>query len=476
MSKEIDLSSSYLKLPPVFYQRVEAASFPEASLLLFNESLADELGFPYQSCSQEELISIFSGKTLLKGSTPMALAYAGFQFGHPVASLGDGRALLLGELKGFDIQLKGSGVTPFSRRGDGLSALGPVVREYIVSEAMNRLGIPTTRALCALRSGEEVYRQFGEEPGGIFTRVAPSHIRVGTFQYFAFKNDIDSITKLLNYTLERHYPEHLNLSSMAERAMALLKSFAQRQGELIAKWSGVGFIHGVMNTDNCALGGFTIDYGPCAFLDEFKFYKVFSSIDERGRYSFFNQVPIIQWNVLRLADTLLPLIDANESQAIKKVEQELIPLLENFTELRTREFARKLGIKEFVQEDTLIVTEFLEYLEKESLDFTLSFRNLPSLHNDTNIFYPKTKELDSFVTKWKQRVQSVEHLDSINPIYIPRNHLVQKAIELSYQGDMSFCKKLLTVLDSPFQEREEYKEFTLPPLQQERVERTFCGT
>lgn len=474
--KKINLESSYLKLPKQFYEKVAAAEFSQPEVLLFNESLAKELEFPIEDYSKEELAQIFSGQKLLPGSTPVALAYAGFQFGHPVPSLGDGRALLLGELNGFDIQLKGSGQTPFSRRGDGRSALGPVIREYIVSEAMYKLGVPTTRALCAVLTGEEVYRQFGEEPGGVFTRVAPSHIRVGTFQYFAFKRDIESIRLLMDYTINRHYPELNVLTEVRERALALLKAFSQRQGDLIAKWSGLGFIHGVMNTDNCALGGFTIDYGPCAFMDEFSFNKVFSSIDERGRYSFFNQVPIIQWNILRLADTLLPIISSDEKEAIKLVEDKIIPILQSFPSLRSQEFARKLGIEDFQDADENLVMEFLQYLEDESLDFTLSFRNLPALYKGDSDFYPQTEKLLSFISHWKARVQSVDHLDSINPIYIPRNHLIQKAIDLSYQGDLSFAKKLLEVLNSPFQKNSHSDEFALPTQEHQRVHRTFCGT
>lgn len=469
------MKSSYLKLPEGFYKKVNAASFPEARLLLFNEALAQELAFPKDDFS-EELDRIFSGQKLLPGSTPIALAYAGYQFGHPVESLGDGRALLIGELNGFDLQLKGSGQTPFSRRGDGLSSLGPVVREYIVSEAMHYLGVPTTRALAMVATNEEVYRQFGPEPGGIFTRVAPSHIRVGSFQYFYFRNDLDSIKALLDYTLERHYPELTKLNSWREKALELLKAFSRKQGELIAWWTSLGFIHGVMNTDNCALGGFTIDYGPCAFMDEFNFHKVFSSIDERGRYSFFNQVPIIQWNILRLADTLLPLISESKDDAIAVVEKELIPLLQTFPRLRAQKLAEKIGIVNYQDSDEELIMEFLRYLEAESLDFTLAFRNLPELFHGKSDYYPQTVELLKFVEKWKARVERVDHLDSINPIYIPRNHLVQKAIEQAYEGEMSFTKKLLEVLSRPYEEREEYREFSLPPSSEERVERTFCGT
>jgi len=469
------MTNSYLSLPELFFERCQAASFPKVKLLLFNEALAQELGFPSNEYSQEDLAEIFSGQKLLNGSEPIALAYAGFQFAHPVPLLGDGRALLLGELNGFDIQLKGSGQTPFSRRGDGRSALGPVIREYIVSEFMNIVGIPTTRALSAVSTGENVYRQFGPEPGGVFTRVAASHLRVGTFQYLFFKKDEISLIELLNYTIDRHYPELKDLNQR-EKALGLLEEFAKRQGELIADWTKFGFIHGVMNTDNCSLAGITIDYGPCAFMDEFRFHQVFSSIDQRRRYSFFNQLPVIQWNILRLADCLLPLISDNEEEAIGLVEITLHPILNNFSRLRMTKVAHKLGINDYQDSDEKLVMDFLQYLEDESLDFTLGFRNLTELFYGNDSFYPKTEKLASFLSRWKKRVSQVDQLNSINPIYIPRNHLIQKAIDLSYMGDISFAKKLIEVLKDPFTAKEEYSEFSLPPKEHERVIQTFCGT
>lgn len=469
------LTNSYKGLSKKFYEDGVAAAYPNAKLLVLNERLADELGFPFRDFSDEELSRFLSGQTLLPNSEPIALAYAGFQFGHPVESLGDGRALLLGELNGFELQLKGSGTTAFSRRGDGRSALGPVIREYIISEAMHVHKIPTTRSLSIVETGESVYRQFGDEPGGVFTRVSPSHIRVGTFQYFFFRNDVEAIKELLDYTIARHYPE-IQETNYPEKAIRLLKEFSKRQGELIAKWSALGFIHGVMNTDNCALGGFTIDYGPCAFMEDFNFHKVFSSIDQRGRYSFFNQVPIIQWNILRLADTLLPLISMNQEEAITRVEKEIIPILQTFNSLRMKEFGKKLGINDFKDEDESLILDFLNYMEKENLDFTLSFRFLPMLFGGEGAFYPKTPDLESFVEQWKNRVSDVSHLNRINPIYIPRNHLVQKAIDEAYAGRIEFTKELIKVLENPFDEREGQELFSTTPHQHEKVERTFCGT
>lgn len=472
----IPFHNTYSKLPDRFYKRVAAASFKAPKLIAFNRELARELGMNLKDSSDAELAAIFSGQKILPGSEPIALAYAGYQFGHPVPELGDGRALLLGEVNGFDIQLKGSGQTPFSRRGDGRSALGPVLREYIVSEAMHALGVPTTRALCAVTTGEEVLRQDGMEPGGVFTRVASSHIRVGTFQYFAMREDKEALEILLDYTIKRHYPELASLSTMKEKSLALLKQFSERQGNLVAQWSALGFIHGVMNTDNFSLAGITIDYGPCAFMDEFSFYKVFSSIDQRGRYAFFNQVPIAQWNVLRLADCLLPLIDENQDTAVTIVENEIYETLNSFPTKRTRRFAEKLGIENFEDQDETLVMDFLKYLEKESLDFTLSFRNLPRLYHGEYEGYVMSPELISFRDKWKERVDCVDHLSRINPLYIPRNHQVQKAIELGYQGNFEHFEKLNQVLKNPYTLQENAKSFEEAPQAEERVLRTFCGT
>src|SRR5690606_14091540 len=279
----------------------------------------------------------------------------------------------------------------------------------------------------------------------------------------------------LNYTIDRHYPELKDLNQR-EKALGLLEEFAKRQGELIADWTKFGFIHGVMNTDNCSLAGITIDYGPCAFMDEFRFHQVFSSIDQRRRYSFFNQLPVIQWNILRLADCLLPLISDNEEEAIGLVEITLHPILNNFSRLRMTKVAHKLGINDYQDSDEKLVMDFLQYLEDESLDFTLGFRNLTELFYGNDSFYPKTEKLASFLSRWKKRVSQVDQLNSINPIYIPRNHLIQKAIDLSYMGDISFAKKLIEVLKDPFTAKEEYSEFSLPPKEHERVIQTFCGT
>lgn len=471
----IKLENSYLNLPETFYKKAIAAKIPSPELIAFNPSLAKEIGLDLSEKNDDELAQIFSGQILLPKSTPISLAYAGFQFGHPVPQLGDGRALLLGQSDGFDIQLKGSGPTPFSRNGDGKSALGPVIREYIVSEAMHHLGVPTTRALCAVTTGEDVFRQQGAEPGGIFTRVADSHLRVGTFQYFAFQNDIESIVTLLDYTIERHYPEFKDLPK-DRKAIELLKSLTVKQAKLIAKWSGLGFIHGVMNTDNFSMAGITIDYGPCAFMEEFNFHKVFSSIDRQGRYSFFNQVPIAKWNLTRLAETLLPLIHSDQQTAIDEVEKSVLPLFSLFETKRIEQFALKLGITDPKETDEELVMQFLKYLEDNSLDFTLGFYQLPDLYRGDVSFYKSNEALENFVKVWKQRVAKIENVNLHNPLYIPRNHLVQKAITEAYQGDFEYFHKLNLILQKPFEKQQNAEEFETPAKPEEAVTKTFCGT
>ncbi len=472
----IKFNNTYDQLPEKFYERCLPEKCSQPSLISFNKKLAQELGINYASVDEAELAQIFSGLKILPGSNPISMAYAGFQFGHPVSQLGDGRAHLLGEVNGFDIQLKGSGRTRFSRRGDGKSALGPVLREYIVSEAMHALGVPTTRALCAVTTGDHVFRQDGPEPGGIFTRVASSHLRVGTFQYFAFQKDIDSIKTLLDYTISRHYQSLEGLRSERDKSIELLKVLTIKQSELIAKWSALGFIHGVMNTDNFSLAGITIDYGPCAFLDEFQFEKVFSSIDVNGRYAFFNQVPIAKWNILRMAECLLPLIDENQDMAIKLVEKEVVPLFDLFEEKRMIALAAKLGINDYQKSDEYLVMMFLTYLENQSLDFTNAFRNLPELLKGDSSFYPDTDELKAFLIEWKNRVQEIEDLDKINPIYVPRNHLVQKVIDDAYEGKFDSFHELLGVVTSPFEMKSGLEQYARMPKANERVYQTFCGT
>ncbi|MEM7183367.1 MAG: YdiU family protein [Spirochaetota bacterium] len=473
----ISFQNTYIHLPERFYKPSQPAKFASPSLLCFNDRLADELYIDHTSVTKKDLASVFSGQTILPGSQPIAQAYAGHQFGYASYQLGDGRALLLGETAGFDIQLKGSGQTPFSRSGDGRSALGPVIREYLVSEAMYALGVPTTRALAAVRTGEEVYRQFGPEPGGILTRVAPSHIRVGTFQYFAFRKDTEGIKILLDYTIEKHYPG-LKGKSYQNKSLGLLQQLSQRQVDLVAHWMSLGFIHGVMNTDNFSIAGITLDYGPCAFMDAFHFHQTFSSIDVHGRYSYSNQLAMAEWNLLRLADCLLPLIDTEQERAVDKVLESLGDLEKTFASAMSKKFAEKLGLQKTLPEAEKLVKLFLSYLHSEKLDFTLAFRYLNDLYLETPSFYPKTHQLDNFLSLWKQRVAVtvIDNLHQINPLYIPRNHQVERAIQASYQGDDSVFFELLGVLQKPFEEFVEHSQYALSPRKDEIVHETFCGT
>ena len=467
------LENTYLGLPERFYEQVRPESFLDPQLVLFNSALASELGL--ELSGEYDLARVFSGQDLLPGSKPIAQAYAGFQFGHPVPQLGDGRAHLLGELSGFDIQLKGSGRTRFSRRGDGRSALGPVVREFLVAEAMHTLGIPTTRSLCIVTTGEKVMRQDGMEPGGILTRVAQSHIRVGTFQYFAFQDDNEALEMLTDYTIRRHYPE-IQDKNLSDRCLQLLRSFADRQGDLVASWYGLGFIHGVMNTDNCAMAGITIDYGPCAFMDEFRLQKVFSSIDQQGRYAYGNQMPILEWNILRFAECLLPLIDSDLESAASKVKEVLKEILPSFPKRLFQVFAKKLGLESLEEGDDELITGLLQYLEAHSLDFTLSFTNLEALHAGETEFYPNDEKQKTFLEKWKDRNPDVSQLSKVNPKIIPRNHQVEKAIQQANQGNYEPLQKMWEALQSPFEIAEQHRYLMTPPKPEERVFQTFCGT
>jgi uncharacterized protein YdiU (UPF0061 family) len=468
-------NNTYSKLPERFFEKTMPATFEEPKLISFNYNLADELGIDTNEVSDGELSLIFSGQRILEGSNPIAQAYAGHQFGHFNEQLGDGRAHLLGEVKGFDIQLKGSGKTRFSRGGDGKSALGPVVREYIVSEAMFHLGVPTTRALAAVATGEHVFRN-DYEPGGILTRVAPSHIRYGTFLYFSCRQDKEGLEILLNYAIERHFPKLKEIKSLPDRVLAFIKAVGDAQATLIAKWMSFGFIHGVMNTDNSSIGGVTLDFGPCAFMDEYKENKVFSSIDAGARYSYQNQIKVGPWNLLRMAECLITLVGEDQDTAVNKIEAMIIDVIDNFADQRWNEFAPKFGISDYKVSDQKIFNTFLEYLEEEELDFTLSFRNLESLYNDKNDFFPASKKLDNFITQWKERVTDLGSLNKVNPLFIARNHQVQRAIEHANRGDYTILKELSEVLKNPFKEQPEFSQYAVAPKAQERITETFCGT
>lgn len=468
------LQNSYLQLPENFYQEIKPTSFSNASLIKFNDELAKEIGLEISDQDKEELVAYFSGQKLIEGSRPAALAYAAHQFGHFVPQLGDGRAHLLGDSNGFDLQLKGSGQTAFSRRGDGRSALGPVIREYIVSEAMHALGVKTTRALAAVRTNEKVYREY-DEPGGVFTRVAPGHIRVGTFQYFAAREDSESLELLLNYATQKYYPSLKDLD-LKQKALDFLVEVTMAQADLVASWMSLGFIHGVMNTDNFTVGGFTLDYGPCAFMDEYKFYKVFSSIDRNARYAYGNQIPIAQWNILRLAECLIPFIDKDDEKAVALIEKELEAPMELFIQRRWEKMAKKFGLKFSGDKERKCMQQFLDYLETNSLDFTLSFRELKNFLEGKEHNLTVTKELEEFQNSWNECESDTSYLDQVNPLYIPRNHMVEKAIQAVNKGDDELFHTMVEVLKNPYTKQDEFHYFAQAPLASERVTKTFCGT
>jgi uncharacterized protein YdiU (UPF0061 family) len=457
--------------------------------LKFNAALAAELGLDVDLSDPDRLAAIFSGNVVPSGAMPLAMAYAGHQFGNFVPKLGDGRAILLGEVvdpsgKRRDIQLKGAGPTPFSRRGDGRAVLGSVLREYIVSEAMNGFGIPATRALAAVATGEQVFRERVEQ-GAVFVRVAASHVRVGTFQFFAARGDNEGVRTLADYVIDRHYPA---LKTAENPYAALLSAVAARQAELIARWLGVGFIHGVMNTDNMTISGETIDFGPCAFLDEYDQMKVFSSIDQGGRYAYRNQPGIGQWNIARLAECLLPLIDTDEEGAVDKANTVLKSFGETFQRKWISVFCDKIGLSTEADGDGELVQGLLSVLQEEGADFTLAFRALcdAAEGNDAAFlacFVDPAKALQ-WLGLWRARLGSddiaaderAQKMRLANPYLIPRNHRIEEAIAAANYGDMSFFHRLVEATARPFETREEFADLALPPTPEERVARTFCGT
>jgi uncharacterized protein YdiU (UPF0061 family) len=485
-------SDSYARLPEHFFARVSATPVAKPRLIKFNELLAEELGIDTRGLGPDELAAIFAGNVIPPGADPIAMAYAGHQFGNFVSQLGDGRAILLGEVmdrngKRRDVQLKGAGRTPFSRRGDGRAALGPVLREYLVSEAMHALGIPTTRALAAVSTGEAVFRD-RQLPGAVLTRVASSHIRVGTFQYFAARGDMEAVERLSGYVIDRHFPE----ARGSERPiLALLQIVAERQALLVARWMHVSFIHGVMNTDNTALSGETIDFGPCAFMDSYDPAATFSAIDELGRYAYGNQPTIGQWNVARFAETLLPLLDPNPQQAIELASEAISAFSSRFQEHWLAGMRDKLGLSINEEGDLELAHGLLRAMRENAADFTLTFRRLcdaaANEKADANVraLFENPAAYDSWASRWRSRV-AAERLDSnaraqamrtVNPAFIPRNHRVEHALDTAIEyGDFSLFAELLTVLSRPYEDQADFADYGNPPHANERVFRTFCGT
>jgi serine/tyrosine/threonine adenylyltransferase len=470
------------------------APTPVASprLIKLNRPLALRLGLDPERLASPEGAEILAGKRLPDGAEPIAMAYAGHQFGHFVPQLGDGRAILLGEVIDMDgvrrdIQLKGSGPTPFSRRGDGRAALGPVLREYIVSEAMAALGIATTRSLAAVMSGESVVRET-LLPGAVLTRVAASHIRVGTFQYFAARGDTDGVRRLADHVIARHYPQAAN----AERPYrALLEGVIARQAELVARWLLVGFIHGVMNTDNTSISGETIDYGPCAFMDHYDPAAVFSSIDEQGRYAYANQPRIALWNLTRLAECLLPLFSDDKDKAIEEAQLILAGFPGKFTAAYQSGLRQKIGLFTGRDGDEALVQDLLDAMAKNRADFTLTFRRLSDAADDAirdqdvRQLFADPDAYDQWAARWRQRV-SVEPQTSAertatmratNPAVIPRNHRIEAVIQAAVvSDDFAPFEELLTVLSKPYEDQPAFSAYAEPPEPHQRVLQTFCGT
>jgi uncharacterized protein YdiU (UPF0061 family) len=485
--------NSYAQLPERFFARVPPTPVSEPSLIRLNEHLAFELGLSPERLATPEGIEVLAGNRVPEGAEPLAMAYAGFQFGSWVPQLGDGRAILLGEVidrEGVrrDVQLKGSGRTPFSRSGDGRAALGPVLREYIISEAMAALGIPTTRSLAAVVTGERIRRET-YLPGAVLTRVAQSHIRVGTFQFFAGRRDEPGVRVLAEHVIARHYPE---AAESDNPILALLGAVIERQAELVARWQLVGFIHGVMNTDNMSIAGETIDYGPCAFMDSYHPDTVYSSIDRRGRYAYGNQPSIAQWNLAGLANALLPLIADDEDTAVELATEMIQSFPTRFAQYHRPGLHRKIGLTEAREGDTELAQDLLARMAENAADFTLTFRRLGDLIDSTSKsdewvsgLFEDPAAFDEWAARWRRRLgsetRSPVELQSdmrvVNPAFIPRNHRVEEAIKAAVeQGDFEPFEQLIEVLASPYEGQPSREHYAEPPRPDQIVRETFCGT
>jgi len=483
------LDHTYVSLPPLFFSEVAPTPVREPKVVVFNRPLAGELGLDADALDTPEGAAIFAGNVLPPGARPIAQAYAGHQFGH-FTTLGDGRAILLGEQVTpsggrVDVQLKGSGRTPYSRGGDGRAALGPMLREYIISEALHALGIPTTRSLAVATTGEPVFRE-DELEGAVLTRVAASHIRVGTVQWAAAHRNVEALRAIAEYTRARHYPELTVGQGFSpgsfdpDAALALFRAIVERQARLIAQWQGVGFIHGVMNTDNMALSGETIDYGPCAFMNAYSPRTVFSSIDHGGRYAHGNQPGIAQWNLTRLAEAMLPLFDADEARAIERAKEEVHRFAELYEAHWLAIMRAKLGLFTQEPDDRALVDDLLAWMEQHAADWTNTFRDLSGsagLQACDTVADPAWRE--RLAARRARQPQSPQEVESLmrrtNPAFIPRNHKVEEALYDATGHDLSTMEKLLDVLRAPYDYGRDLPEFSTPP-RDSGTYRTFCGT
>lgn len=487
----LPFDNTYARLPDRFFVRIPPRPVAEPKLVRLNRDLAQHLNLAPDWLASADGVAMLAGNRVPESAEPIATAYAGHQFGSFVPQLGDGRAVLLGEVvdrdgNRRDIQLKGSGPTPFSRGGDGRAALGPVLREYIVSEAMAALGIPTTRSLAAVTTGEPVFRETAL-PGAVLTRVASSHIRVGTFQYFAARGDLEALRSLAWHVIERHYP---NVAG-AEPYRALLEAVVARQADLVAQWLLVGFIHGVMNTDNTSIAGETIDYGPCAFMDEYDPATVFSSIDQLGRYAYARQPAIAHWNLTRFAETLLPLLADNEDKAVEEAREALKTFEPRFEARFNAGLRRKIGLFTERDEDLDLLRDLLEAMADSKADFTLTFRRLCDAaigsegEQGFRALFADGSAIDTWMSRWRTRTAMEQPdgaarravMQSVNPAFIPRNHRVEAVIRAAEdRGDFGPFEELLEVLSAPYADRPEFEAYAAPPAPEERVLQTFCGT
>ncbi len=487
------LVHNYAALGDHFCQHIAPRPISQPQLIIFNQPLADELGLNPQNLLTAPLEQIFSGNVIPDNACSIAMAYAGHQFGQFNPGLGDGRAILLAQImtddnQQFDIQLKGSGQTKFSRNGDGRSALGPVLREYLLSEAMHKLGVPTTRALAAVTTGEQVARE-RLTPGGVITRVSRSFVRVGTFQYFAYHDDLKAIRKLADYMLQFYFPQ---ASESATPYLALLQSVIERQAKLIAHWMQIGFIHGVMNTDNMSIVGETIDYGPCAFMDYFAFDQVYSSIDHHGRYAFNNQPNIGIWNLTRFAETLLPLLSDDEDEAVGIAKTALDGYVQTFQQTWINGMRAKLGLMTQQQQDKALIDDLLKLMDESRADYTLGLYYLSQLASESSVadapfasLFKQPDRTEQWLQQWRQRLQQEECDDAerqsamrqVNPVYIPRNHQIEAVIRAAEDdNDFAPFHALHAVLQQPYTEQPGREQYMLPPQPHEIVQQTFCGT
>ena len=475
--KTFNLKNSYAKELHEISEKCIPTGFRQAEFLLKNYDLAEKLGFTKNFLDSKECLNIFSGNSLLKNSQPIAQGYSGHQFGHFNPQLGDGRAILLGEIDEMDIQLKGIGQTPYSRRGDGKSALSPVLREYVISEFMHAVKIPTTRSLFALKTNENVMRET-ELPGGVLTRVAKSHIRIGTFEFAKTKNN-ETLKTLADYSINRHYPE---LNKTDNKYLSFFAAVCDKQASLVAKWMSLGFVHGVMNTDNMTISGETIDYGPCAYMDSYHPNTVFSSIDVNGRYAYQNQPAILVWNLAKFAESILPLIDKNEEKSIKQLTEVLQLVMPSYQEYFYKEFCQKLGLKSVNNKNIKLIEGYLKILNLESIDFTLSFRDLSKIINErlnlNDSIFAKSKDFNNWYLKWKQEINLNEisdEMDLNNPCYIPRNHLIENALSKAIEGDMSEINFMINLFENPYIQKNISRKYLMPSNSEEQYV-TFCGT